>query len=595
MWKEWKERLSDFYNRLTLRNLIWMSFSITAAIATISMGLSFYGRFSNQTTKQLQENHRSLMGEVNTQLTFYLSNMMKITEALAFRTIKDVDLSKNSLQEHFAVLYDTNRDYVKNIALFDEDGHALIVAPAGSLKEHVDVTSQSWFVQALNKTENVHFSLPHVQDLFNSVDPSYEWVVTMSRMVEITIDGQVKKGVLLIDMTYDGLKQLVGNISLGEKGYLYLMDQNGHVIYHPQRQRLLTGFAEESTETVIDKRDGSYYETFAGRRRQITVKTVGYTGWRLVAVMPASEADLSQLKNNIFFVFLFLFFMAALILINSIISNMVAKPIRQLELAVQRIENGQLDTRIRVSGFYEVRHLGYTLESMVEQIQKLMDDIVKEHQAKIKSEMDTLQSQINPHFLYNTLDIIVWMIENEQRSQAASVVTALARFFRISLSKGKQVISVADEIEHVTNYMMIQKMRFKNRFAYTVEIEPGSEALATLKLILQPLVENAIYHGMEFMDGDGLIEIRSYTDEENLYLTVRDNGLGMTEQQVETLMQGLIKSKGKGSGIGFANVNERIRLHFGDAYGVQVESEPDEGTLMIVKLPKRRYGEEIDR
>lgn len=592
MWNQWKKRFYHFYNQLTLRNLIWISFSITAAIATISMGLSFYSRFSNQTTKQLQENHRSLMGEVNTQLTFYLSNMMKITEALAFRTIKDADLAKQDLQGHFDVLYETNRDYVKHIALFDADGNALLVAPAATQKDNIDITGQSWFVEALERTENVHFSLPHVQNLFNNADNAYEWVVSVSRMVEITVDGQVKKGVLLIDMTYDGLKQLVGNVSLGERGYLYLTDQSGSMIYHPQRQRLVTGFATESTEAVTKRRDGVYEETFEGQRRQVTVKTVGYTGWRLVAVLPASEADLSQLKNNIFFVFLFLFFIAALILINSVISNMVAKPIRQLEQAVQQIENGHLDTRIRVSGFYEVRHLGYTMDSMVTQIQKLMDTLVQEHQAKIKSEMDTLQSQINPHFLYNTLDIIVWMIENEQRAQAASVVTALARFFRISLSKGRQIITVADEIEHVTNYLMIQKMRFKNRFAYRIEIEEGSEKLSTLKLVLQPLVENAIYHGMEFMDGDGLIEVRSFTDDKRLYLSVSDNGLGMTPEQVQALMQGQVKSKGKGSGIGFANVNERIRLYYGEGYGVEVSSEPDEGTVMTVVLPKQPYGEE---
>ena len=233
---------------------------------------------------------------------------------------------------------------------------------------------------------------------------------------------------------------------------------------------------------------------------------------------------------------------------------------------------------------------------MAGQIRLLMQDIVREQEATRKQEFDTLQSQINPHFLYYTLDIIVWMIENEQKTEAVKVVTALARFFRISLSRGKSLITVKDELEHVRNYLMIQQMRFKNKFTYTIESDDEVLELASLKLMLQPLVENAIYHGMEFKDGDGIIEIKAEQKEDGLWFTVLDNGLGMTEEQVENLLtdHAHVSSK-RGSGIGVKNVNERIRLYFGNEYGLYIESEPDEGTTIRIHLPAVDYREIQDK
>ena len=175
------------------------------------------------------------------------------------------------------------------------------------------------------------------------------------------------------------------------------------------------------------------------------------------------------------------------------------------------------------------------------------------------------------------------------------MVTALARFFRISLSKGKSIITVHDELEHVRNYLTIQQMRFKNKFVYEIRAEEDAMGLACLKLMLQPLVENAIYHGMEFMDGDGLIEIQVKKEGKDLWIEVRDNGFGMTKEQVENLLSEKPHvSSRRGSGIGVKNVNERIRLYFGEDYGLIIESEPDEGCLIRCHLPVKEYVEPME-
>ena len=309
-----------------------------------------------------------------------------------------------------------------------------------------------------------------------------------------------------------------------------------------------------------------------------------------MGVTPLDGMSLNNIKTKLLIIFIIAFVLFILSIINSYISTRITDPIKELEKAVNEIEEGNLEAEVKMVGSYEIQHLGTSIQNMARQIRRLMNDIVAEHESKRKSEFDTLQSQINPHFLYNTLDIIVWMIENEKQSEAVKVVTALARFFRISLSKGKSIIPVRDELEHVRNYLMIQHMRYKNKFTYTIEADEDVMDLASLKLMLQPLVENAIYHGMEFMDGDGEIRIRAWRREGDLYMSVSDNGLGMTMEQVERLFSAADHAPSRrGSGIGVKNVNERIRLYFGSGYGLAIRSEPDEGTTVTAHLPAVPY------
>ena len=425
-----------------------------------------------------------------------------------------------------------------------------------------------------------------------SSSDQYRWVIPMTRVVEITKGTDTVQGILLIHLNYTGLKLLLDGVTLGNEGYIYLIDGNGEIIYHPRAQLIDSGLEHENNRAVSEYRDGIYQETFHGEERVITVKSVGYTGWKLIGVAPRQTVSLNSLKTQLLVVFVAAFILFLMSLVNSYISSRITTPIRKLELSVNEIEKGNLNAKVDAEGSYEIRHLGQSVQNMAKQIQVLMADIVSEHEKKRKQEFDTLQSQINPHFLYNTLDIIVWMIENEKPDQAVKAVTALARFFRISLSRGKSIITVKDELEHVRNYLMIQHMRFKNRFSYTIEAEDEVLELASLKLMLQPLVENAIYHGMEFMDGDGEIFISAWKEGEDLYLKVSDNGLGMTEEQVARLFSDTPHTgSSRGSGIGVKNVNERIRLYFGSEYGLSIESEPDEGTVVTIHLPAVAYSE----
>lgn len=589
--KTFRQRQLPFGNG-GIRSIIFLYFTITAAAASIFIGLSLYTRMSGQVSETVMEENQILIDQVNRSVENYLKTVMKLSDSLYYSIIKNADLSDPSVGERFNLLYENNMDQTDSIALFSADGELLESVPALRVRNNLDVTREAWFSYTLDRTENQHFFLPQVQQIFESSSDQYRWVIPMTRVVEITKGTDTVQGILLIHLNYTGLKLLLDGVTLGNEGYIYLIDGNGEIIYHPRAQLIDSGLEHENNRAVSEYRDGIYQETFHGEERVITVKSVGYTGWKLIGVAPRQTVSLNSLKTQLLVVFVAAFILFLMSLVNSYISSRITTPIRKLELSVNEIEKGNLNAKVDAEGSYEIRHLGQSVQNMAKQIQVLMADIVSEHEKKRKQEFDTLQSQINPHFLYNTLDIIVWMIENEKPDQAVKAVTALARFFRISLSRGKSIITVKDELEHVRIYLMIQHMRFKNRFSYTIEAEDEVLELASLKLMLQPLVENAIYHGMEFMDGDGEIFISAWKEGEDLYLKVSDNGLGMTEEQVARLFSDTPHTgSSRGSGIGVKNVNERIRLYFGSEYGLSIESEPDEGTVVTIHLPAVAYSE----
>lgn len=578
--------------KTSIRYTIFRYFTISALTVIVLIGVTLYAQMSQQLTAAVREENQAVLGQINRSVDSYLRTIMKLSDSLYYGVIKNADLNAETINSQITLLYDNNKDSIANIALLSKEGELLEAVPAARLKTGLDVTKEQWFGNTLNRTDNLHFTTPHVQYIFDNNENQYRWVITLTRAVEITHGTSTDQGILLLDIRYSSLQQILDNITLGNQGYLYMVSSSGELIYHPRMQMIETGQMMENTAMAAGYRDGSFRERYEGEWREVSVKSVGYTGWKLLSVTPEKGLPLNNLKIQLFGVFVIGAFLLVLVLTNNFISSRITIPIQELEKSVNAIEAGDLDTEVYQGGSYEIRHLGRSIGDMAKRIKTLMEDIVAEHESKRKSEFNTLQSQINPHFLYNTLDIIVWMIENEQKQDAVRIVTALARFFRISLSKGKSIITVRDELEHVRNYLMIQQTRFKNKFVFTIDADEEVMELVSLKLMLQPLVENAIYHGMEFMDGDGEICVKAYREEDQLWFRISDNGLGMTAEQAKGLLdeQNHVSSK-RGSGIGVKNVNERIRLYFGESYGLTIWSEPDEGTVIRIHLPAQAYSE----
>lgn len=579
------KELKNYYKNSSIQHIISVSFTAVAMVGILLVGISLYLRYTNAAMEMATENNKAVLEQVNMNLYSYLRSMMKVSDSMYYRVIKKTDLSKEDINYELALLYETNKDFIVSITLFSDEGKVVAGYPLTQLKKSVDPRDTEWFSDAVNRKENLHFSTPHVQNLF--VDPTfnYHWVVSLSRSVELIFDGTIESGVLLVDMNFRGIEEICKNANVGKDGYVYLIDGNGELIYHPRQQLIYSNLIGENNDKVATFEDGVTVDELNGEKRLVTVKTVGYTGWKIVGVTPMKSLTSGYYETRVFGVFIMVFSLFILISLNMFISSRITNPIRALERSVKNLENGVKDVDISISGSYEVQHLGKAIKSMVNQMHMLMDNIVLEQEAKRKSELNALQAQINPHFLYNTLDSIIWMIENESYEGAIIMVSALARFFRISLSKGKNIITVATELEHVKNYLTIQEIRYKNKFTYTIEADEETLHLASLKLIVQPLIENAIYHGMEFMGGDGEIEVKTYIRDGDLYIDVIDNGMGMEQEAADELLIGENKSKGKGSGVGLKNVHDRIQLYFGRKYGLKIISEPDEGVTIHIHMP----------
>src|SRR5471030_30389 len=543
-----QKMVKDFKN-VSIQYIISISFTVIAVMGMLMVGGALYLRFINSTEYMVSENNKSMLEQVNLNLDSYLHNMMKVSDTTYYNVIKKKDLSTESINNEMDLLYETNKDALISISVFSEYGEVVAASPVGQLKSSVDPRESDWFSKAIDKKENLHFSTPHVQNLFVDPDYKYRWVVSLSRAVELTNNKKITSGVLLVDMNFSGIEQICKNVNVGKSGYVYLVDGEGEITYHPRQQLIYSDLIEENNKVAALYEDGNHTETFQGEKRLVTIKTVGYTGWKIVGITPMVDITSDYHQMSIFVSFIMFFAIFILVFLNMFVSSRIANPIRSLEKCVKKLENGEKDVNIKISGSYEIQHLGKAIRSMVNQMHILMDNIIIEQEAKRKSELNALQEQINPHFLYNTLDSIIWMIENENYDGAIIMVTALARLFRISLSKGKNIITVKDEIEHARNYLTIQNIRYKNKFTYNLEADEKILEFTTIKLIIQPLIENAIYHGMEFMGGDGEISIKAYAKENDLYIDVTDNGLGMLQEVADTLLTNKSKIEKKSSGI----------------------------------------------
>ncbi|UJF16314.1 sensor histidine kinase [Jeotgalibaca sp. MA1X17-3] len=588
------QKVTATLQRKGLQFTLSFTFTLVAVFAVFVVTVAFANQFSVTTEQLIKTNNQNIVDQVNVHLDNYIHNLMQISNTAYYNIIKETDIKKDeeTIADQLQFLYKTNASNILNIALFEENGDLITVQPPVRLKEDINPASQGWFQKASSEIENVHFTKPYVENVFKPIDHLYHWVVSFSRSVELSEGGSVKPGVLLVNMNFAGIEKIANQTGLSNEGYLYIMTQEGELIYHPQLQKIYAGLSKEDNHRTVTLTDGTHQETFGNEEKLVTVKTMGYTGWKIIAVAPVGNLGASVIDNRLLLWMLTVAVIIALIGINIFISSKITTPLRRLERAVSRIEQDINYVDIPQEGTYEIRHLATTLMNMTNTMRVLMDDIVKQQESIRETEMLALQSQINPHFLYNTLDSTVWMIESGRYEGAVTMITALARFFRISLSRGKNVISLEQELEQVRNYLMIQEIRYKNKFMYSITLDSTIKNVATIKLIIQPVVENAIYHAMDYMYEEGEIQIRAYPVENGIYIDIEDNGPGMTKEQVTALVDGeLVNHNSRGSGLGFKNVVKRIKLFYGDRYGLTVISEPDEGTTIRIYIPNRKMEE----
>ena len=564
--------------RLDIQSIIMAVFTTLTIVTTIVMGMLIYNRFKISNKETLISSTQGIIDSIVDKMDSDLLNIRQISNAANYNIVQQYDVSSQEFNRQFSLLYEINSDKIQSMALYDNSGNLIASEPIASEKDNVDVKSQSWFSMAKSEIENIHFSIPHIQNLFEDGAYKYYRVVSLSRSVDVNDGEKPVSGVLLVDMKYSIIEETLDRINKDSNGiYYYLCDSDGQIIYHPRITEIDRGIFKENNNKMAKCEEGIHELEFNGHKNNYIISSISYTGWKVVGVIPDKVQTVSIKQFRYYIITTVIILVMMLLEVNRIISRKISRPILNLNESVKAYEAGGKND-IYIGGSSEIRHLGYSVRKSYEQIEELMQEIIRQQTELRKSEMDALQSQINPHFLYNTLESITWMVEANKNKEAVFMISELAKLLRISLSKGRTIIKISDEIQHSRSYMNIQMARYKERFKIRFDVDDEINDYCIVKLVIQPILENAIYYGVGDIDiDDGEIVVTGKKINDDIFITVEDNGMGMREEVVENILKDNSKTPKHGSGVGVINVHSRIKLMFGNEYGLSVESEADEG------------------
>jgi len=479
------------------------------------------------------------------------------------------------------------REDITTIALFGFNGKTITSSPSEKISPYVDVEDQQWYQEAKENPDSTYISSAHVQNLFFG---EYPWVVSMSMVFHDQHSGE-PLGVLLVDMNFNRIRELCQPIIQEPPEYIFILDESGDYVFHPQQQLVFSGITSEPIDRLMELNDLDDPLEIEGN--SYITRTTDSAGWRIVCVTEL-YADIDQWRFvQVSYASIGLVAFIVVGMVASLLSRSITRPVKELCTVMQSVDKGNFDITADIDSTDEIQQLADEFNIMVRKIRDLIDQIHHEQESKRKSELKALQAQINPHFLYNTLDSIIWMSEMERNEEVVLMTSALARLFRISISKGKEIITVGDELQHVESYLTIQKMRYREHFSYSIEVDESLKHYPSLKNILQPLVENSIYHGLKTAEYKGIIRITGELQGDMLLLHVTDNGVGMDPEKFNHILsEDFTGTNVAHSGVGLRNVHERLRLYFGQDYGLTCSCTPEEGTIVSVKLPAKRSFQE---
>lgn len=505
--------------------------------------------------------------QVAVTINNYTDDMIEVMDRLYVNSIENPD----SQEELFEDLIEIRSDIVM-IATYDAHDNNTGIWSNSDTKAMI-FTNLSLYPVPADAVDGINISAPHVVSVLNN---EYPWVVTITKSAEETFSNAAK---IAIDVQFSRIADYIDEVGIGQHGYCFIMDGDGNIIYHPQQQLIYAGLKTENSE-LLNLPDGSHISDGV----IYTIKTLDNSDWKIIGVTFLDETVNSRVNTMIIVsVLIFLLVVLMSFLSGRLFSRLFTKPVKKLSSAMRAFEDNAAGFVYEpVLGAIEVNSLSDSFEHLVKRIQQLMEEVKNEETTLRKTELKALQAQINPHFLYNTLDSISWMCEEGKNEEAVTMVNSLAKLFRISISRGQEIIPIDKEVQHAECYLQIQKYRYTNQFDYELDIQESCKDYLCNKITLQPMIENALYHGLNMID-EGHIIIRIFEDGDDVIMEVEDNGVGMTQEQIDNLFVSDITDK---RGIGVKNVNDRIKIYFGERYGITIKSELDVGTVVSIRIPK---------
>lgn len=598
-----KKQKSSLKNRALSQTAVLII--VTMCIMVTVFYMVFHSRAFNERGKYEEENLVNMEAYLNSYLeevdsiaknvnyNYYLQDYLE-TVIKEEDDYVDSGIGKNmrSYEMSSQAFSDTllSRADISSIMIFGKKKMLLNRSMYTYQKVALDYSKLDWYAKAVAKPQDAIITGPNRHSFFDTDDE----VISLSREVQSYENGTFR-GVILINLNMNKITEICNSFQEKQENFICIINDKGELVYEQQNGRERFAFDEKENRQELNTALGKTKEScfrlnYRGEKYLVTRTDMKTTGWTLVSMVPYKSVMAETMAiSGVMILAVAIILIVTLLLLNRILTGVV-KPLKKLEKYMVQVNPDNMDQRMEILTDDEIGHLSMKFNQMMDRIRNLKEQVIEEQEDKRKYELQALQAQINPHFLYNTLDSIIWMAETND-SNIVAMTEALAKLFRISLNKGNEEISLERELEHVKNYLIIQSMRYADKFTYEISAEPGVERCRTIKLILQPIVENCIYHGIKKKRGTGKITIRAYRREQNLIIEVSDDGCGMPEEICRKILSDEIESENiSGSGIGVKNVNERIQLRFGKKYGLSYSSEEGVGTTVTYVLPYNEGG-----
>ena len=519
--------------------------------------------------------------------TSYLVSSNEDVQKYLFGDTADPE-ARDRILSQFETILDSRSD-ILNLGIIAENGRMLINNGQHLTNQDLDIHSQEWYTNALKGRESVYLTSSHVQHIISGERP---WVITLSRGIRNKEmgTGQEKEGVFFIDLNYSAISELCDQSMVGNQGYAFIVDADGNIVYHPQQQQLYNELQTENIDLVMNA--GSDIVTWGDgiNKKMYSISRSEKTGWTVVDCVRVEELLRRSNEAQSIYVLVAMGLMAVALFFSRFVAKSITLPIQRLCDSMERVQEGDFSVSdIVVDSENEIGSLTKSFNVMTQRIHELMAQNIREQEAKRKSELKALQSQINPHFLYNTLDSIIWMAEGKKNEEVVLMTASLARLLRQSISNEDELVSIGQEIEYARGYLTIQKMRYKDKLEFRIEVEPSILNIRLIKLVLQPVIENAIYHGLKYKESRGLLLVKGFMKNGNAVLQVIDDGVGMDQETLDHIYE-RHKVDYHSNGVGIYNVQKRLQLYYGNEYGIVYESKPGEGTTATITIPGQQEG-----
>lgn len=548
---------------------------LTLSIVFVSLlSFAFYYAAGQILVDNIRKQTAESVAQTGDYLYAYFDKILSLSDIIAMHpdTTKALEQGDTEAIEslsgivQISAMSDTR---IQSIAVISKNGFALTSDSNMAIPLSGNMMEESWYQAAVaSKQIPVVTSIRHGEFTMDKES----WVISISH--EIVGSQGEHLGVVLIDLSYKFIEDYISGLDLGSTGYAYIFDQNHQILYHPEEKALMDEMKASELLELAKEMDGSL-----SRNRIVTKKEIPELQWTLVGISSMEKMDDLKRQMMGMIVWINLLLIVVGIFISWAVSRRLTKPIFELQKAMQDVDKNWGHIQISSRSSTELKALTEEYNALLDRIKKLTEDIAEKENTKRIFELKALQSQINPHFLYNTLDTILWLAEFGENEKVVEVSKALGEMLRLSLNINQDMVSLTQEIAHTKNYLKIQQQRYLDKIEYQISGDKNLQNVEVPKLILQPIVENSIYHGIRPKKGKGLIEISYYKEKEDLILQVKDNGLGYHPEKKE---EHLIKTRL--GGIGLKNVDQRIKILYGEDYGLTIGNHEEGGTIVRYRL-----------